>query len=296
MGKTGLFDTPMTGTQPESSRWLEIIYQRKSCRTFDPRPLRPEDRRILEQCLTSDFRSPFGETSRFRLLDLDTDRKDRESARRLGTYGVIRGASCFLAGIMRDLTRGPEDMGFCMETVLLHAGRLGLGTCWLGATFRSGRIAEDLGLSEDESIPAVSPLGYPAAKESVTGSLFKLAARSARRKSPDTLFFSQPGRPLSPEEAEPYRHALEAVRMAPSSRNGQPWRLIIDTKRGIVHFYSNGKAGRRESESLMRRIDMGIAACHFELAMRGLNGGGRWEHLDGAAVPGWTYFISRIGA
>jgi len=285
----------MTETQPASSQWLEIIDRRKSCRTFDSRPLRPEDRRILEQCLTLNFRSPFGGTSRFRLLDLDTGRKDRESIRRLDTYGVIKGASCFLAGIMQDQAWGPEDMGFCMETVLLHAERLGLGTCWLGATFRSRLIAEYLGLSEGESIPAVSPLGYPAAKESATGSLFKIAARSARRRPPDTLFFSQPGRPSSDAEAEPYRHALEAVRMAPSSRNGQPWRLVVDEKAGIIHFFSNGKTGRRVSETLMRRIDMGIAACHFELVIRDLNGEGGWERLDGAAVPGWTYFISRVG-
>ena len=49
-----------------------------------------------------------------------------------------------------------------MEKAILYATGLGLGSCWLGGTFRRSRFAERISARSDEIVPAVASLGYPA--------------------------------------------------------------------------------------------------------------------------------------
>jgi len=79
--------------------------------------------------------------------------------------------------------------------------------------------------------------------------------------------------PLSRGEGGDYSQAL-MVRMAPSASNGQPWRLVIDED--AVRFYHGGK-----EYSVFQQLDIGIAFCHFELAMEELGVTGFWSKESG---------------
>ncbi|MBQ6477813.1 MAG: hypothetical protein IJI44_00440 [Erysipelotrichaceae bacterium] len=60
---------------------------------------------------------------------------------------------------------------------------------------------------------------------------------------------------------------LEAVRLAPSAVNKQPWRLVLRGDK--VHFYEKSSKGYTSGDSWdIQKIDMGIALCHFELAAK----------------------------
>jgi nitroreductase len=49
-----------------------------------------------------------------------------------------------------------------MENMILAATALGYGTCWVGA-FDQGQVKEVLGLPDDMTVVALTPVGVPAA-------------------------------------------------------------------------------------------------------------------------------------
>ncbi|MBO7399910.1 MAG: nitroreductase, partial [Clostridia bacterium] len=72
--------------------------------------------------------------------------------------------------------------------------------------------------------------------------------------------------PLTREAAGVLVDALEAVRLAPSAVNKQPWRVILSGNR--AHFYEKRSRGYNDGEWDIQKIDMGIALCHFEVAAK----------------------------
>ena len=53
------------------------------------------------------------------------------------------------------------DVSIAVSYITLQACELGLGTCWLGH-FDAQKVRAALGIPEDVSVVAVTPLGYPA--------------------------------------------------------------------------------------------------------------------------------------
>ena len=73
-------------------------------------------------------------------------------------------------------------------------------------------------------------------------------------------------KPLTREAAGALVDALEAVRLAPSAVNKQPWRVILSGNK--AHFYEKRSRGYNDGEWDIQKIDMGIALCHFEVAAK----------------------------
>jgi nitroreductase len=266
-----------------------LIDRRYSCRTYLEQPISPEDQEALEECMARSTRGPLGTPARFGLVAASSD--DEGALKRLGTYGFIKGARGFIVGAVRKGPGDLEDYGYLLEEVILEATRIGLGTCWLGGTFtRSTFTSRFGGVGRDEVIPAVVSTGYPGDDGAER---IRQREEGTRRFPPGELFFAgEPGVPLG-AETDGYDEALEAVRMAPSATNKQPWRIV---RRGDDwHFYLFRTKGYGKGSpwfKLLRiadlqRVDMGIAMCHFELVARqsGLDGG--WSVADpGLALPG----------
>ncbi len=275
---------------------MDIIRLRQSIRTYDPaRPVGGEPRSRLETCMRDNCAGPLGNTVRFKLLDLGE--VSRDELRRLGTYGVIRGAGLYLLGAVPDTAGSMEDLGYCMERVILEATALGVGTCWLAGTFRRGSFARQMGLGKGELLPAISPIGYAADNKRVIEKLMKRGARSQQRKPWNQLFFAADGwTPLTAEEAGSYGDALEAVRLGPSASNRQPWRIMKDGE-GRFHLYlqENRLYNRALGKILIQNIDMGIAMCHFALVARENGVTGRWvREAQAQEFPGWTYIAGWV--
>ena len=77
-----------------------------------------------------------------------------------------------------------------MESLLMKATALGLGTCWLAGTLSAGGFGRAVNLQKNELLPAISPIGYPAHRKSLTEKIFRLTARSDRRKPWPLVFFA----------------------------------------------------------------------------------------------------------
>ena len=272
-----------------------LMRERTSIRTFRPGPLPADRRRLLEEACSALREGPLGTPCRFLLLDRGAARSS-PGGERLGTYGVIRGASTYLAGAAAPGPFALPDFGYLFELLVLKATELGLGTCWLGGTFRRGDFARALQLEDHEMLPAVSPVGLPARRRSLLDRLFRLGAGSSSRRPWDTLFLDDRGRPLSPGQLPRHRReALEMLRLAPSASNRQPWRVLAAGEQ--VHLYLQRTPGYHRAGGMdLQRLDIGIALAHFELALRaaepGKAGRGRWEHRGASPFHNLEYMVS----
>ena len=257
---------------------IETIKRRVSIRTYMDVPLKGDTRRRLMECLARNRSAPFGSRMRFELVDLGDEELHR--IRTLATYGVITGGTQYVIGAVSKSDGTMIDYGFAMEKIVLLATDLGLGTCWLGGFFRRGLAGTIIGTSEDELVPAITPVGYAANKKSGMDVFSRAVARGWNRKSWEELFFSETfSTPLREKELGQYGVALECVRLGPSASNLQPWRVVAEPDRRTFHFYLHPRRlyNRVFKDIQLQMLDMGIAMCHFELSASELGLRGSWK-------------------
>ena len=234
----------------------ELIRSRKSVRSFDGAPLRPEDREKLEAYLAR-VETPFGIPMEFRILDA--------KAQGLSSP-VVTGTELYAAGKLRRGSMAELAFGFAFEEFILYALSLGVGTVWIAGTMDRPAFERAMELADGECMPAVTPLGYPARRRSLRDAAMRRAIRADSRAPFETLFFRDSfDQPMAPEEAGTYREALELLRLAPSAVNKQPWRVV----RGgdAFHFFLKRSLPANQ-KSDVQRLDIGIALAHFVLALR----------------------------
>ena len=265
---------------------MEAIRGRRSVRTFDATALRPDDaKKVLD--FAEKIENPYDIPITWKLLD----------AKQYGLNSpVIAGTDTYIAGKMRRTAHAEEAFGYSFEKVVLFAQSLGIGTTWIAGTMNRNAFERAMELTSDEVMPCISPLGYPAKKLSLRETLMRKGVKADSRLAFGELFFDGSfGKPLAEADAGKLDEALEAVRLAPSAVNKQPWRVIICGDK--VHFYEKSSRGYVSDNGWdIQKIDMGIALCHFELGAkaRGLNAA--FEDSDPSLpVPaGVTYIASFI--
>ena len=253
---------------------------RFSCRTFTGEPLGETERAGLQAAAQAITRGPFG--TRLRLVLAAARPGDEAALKRLGTYGLIRGPGAFLIGAVERAPMDREDFGYAMERLVLEATELGLGTCWVGGVFTRGSFARRIGASRRERMPAVVAVGRMPGRPMAEAGLTRRVVGGSRRRPWETLFSDeQLHRPLDAESAGPFAAALETVRWAPSASNRQPWRVVRSGR--DWHFFMQRTPGYPPHIARvllgvedLQRVDMGIALCHFELALRERGQAGRW--------------------
>jgi hypothetical protein len=258
----------------------EIIQKRFSCRTYIDKPIAEEEQEHLSDYLSATGAGPFGGAVRFKLIAA-TD-QDRKALKGLGTYGFIKGATAFIVGAVGPSRKNLEDFGYMMESVILFATDMGLGTCWLGGSFTRSRFAKKISATVEELVPAVTSVGY-ILKKRQSGVTVRQIVGGHNRQPWENLFFREKfGIPLLSDEAGPYAVPLEMVRIGPSASNKQPWRIIKDGD--SWHFYMQRTRGYGNTLTFkllniadLQRVDMGIAMCHFEMTAGELGLKGRWD-------------------
>ncbi len=257
---------------------FEVIKARRSVRTFNGDALSKEDAERIESFAAS-ASNPYGIDIDIRLLD----------AKEHGmSSSVIAGESAYLAGKVKRVPHAEEAFGYTFEKVLLFAESTGVSNVWLAGTFDKKAALRAMSPEEDEVLPAVSPLGYKADKMSLRETVMRKGTKADRRIPFGELFFDEKLEPLK-EGKDPITYALEAVRLAPSAVNRQPWRAVFDGS--AAHFY---KAAGRGSFDL-HKIDLGIALCHFDAVLEECGVGHVFSLSDpGIDFPGAEYVASYL--
>lgn len=239
----------------------ETIKKRKSVRNYEKRGLSEQQRNEIVTYMNQ-IENPFQVKVKFYFLETEL----LDKGQKLGTYGVIQGAKDYLGVTVKNTDFAMEAVGYAFEMLVLYATSLGLGTCWMGGTFNRNQFKTAMEISENDVFPIISPIGIPLEKRSLTDTLVRKIAKSDQRKEWQELFFSTSFENiLSKEDASDYVTALELVRIAPSASNKQPWRIVKDGE--LFHFFKVQGYGDVFGYDI-QSVDMGIAACHFELALK----------------------------
>jgi nitroreductase len=274
---------------------IDLIKERTSWRTYDPRPLEEDLRKSLEELLElKDIKSPFADRAgkcRFELIgmpDFDPDEK-----KKIGTHGIIHGAQDFIVGaIEKSQSHSREHYGYMMEYLILGATDLGLGTCWLGGFFNKSLFGLKINVSPNEIMPAITSTGYPQKRRKMEV-LGRKAIKADKRYPWERLFFEGDfSKPLVQEDGDKHATLIEMVRLGPSAGNKQSWRIVKEGDRNIFHFYHIKLTG---GYSVFPPIDIGIACCHFQLTAEELGIKGKWEFSQPDISTEHEYKITWIG-
>lgn len=224
----------------------KIIEERRSVRSFDAQqPLSDSEIEVLRQAVR-EAESPFGGKVAIELKQFDLNGAFKPS-----TYGTINGASWYFLMGTDSSEESQLTLGFRMEQVVLKAASMGLGTCWIAATFKGTTFADAAGFAADTPLQVVMPVGHPAEKKSLVEKITRATLGSAKRKPMADLFIV--------DKESKYYGPLEMMRLAPSSTNSQPWRARAEGD--TVYFYY-------EKKSEASVLDLGIGLSHFCLAAR----------------------------
>lgn len=263
---------------------MDIIEKRKSVRTYETTPIGEQVHAAIMDYLHQEenLRGPFGGKAKIEWIWADSGSKEGPGVK-LGAYGIIQNPQAYLAGVVRNDQTALLEFGYIFHKLILYATGLGLGTCWIGGTFNRKSFARELELAPGEIIPCITPLGYAREKQRLLDTTMRYVVKADRKKPWSDLFYDSGfERQLAPESAGRLAAPLEMVRLGPSASNKQPWRVVLSADRQQAHFYlqhtpnySGNKLGFE-----MQRIDLGIAACNFELACREKEIPGAWTVDD----------------
>ena len=225
--------------------WYDAIPERLSRRRFDGSAVAPEALgRLAAMCQT------FHPMPRARMA-LVEDAPPGLFTGFIGSYGSVRGARS--AALFMGTEGGEPDMGYTGEALVLEATRLGVGTCWVAGAFDRKRAATLVDLRDGEQVMAITPLGHATGRLGTTEKAMRGMAGAHKRK---TLAEIAAG--ASPDTWPAWAMtAAEAVRLAPSGVNAQPWRLRFDDDALVL--------SQAPSMYWTAPMDMGIAMLHAQL-------------------------------
>lgn len=272
---------------------FEEIKNRKSIRTYEDKILAPGIKQEIVSFINSNKTGPFGNTVRFELVDLTGSGQDE--LKQLASYGNIKGPKYILAGAVKKSPNAVLDYGYLMEKNILAAMSLGVGTCWVGGTFSRAGFMQKINAADGEVVPAVVPLGYAAKIKDLSDSATRLFVAADTRKSWKDIFFNENyNTPLTEAAAGVLKTPLEALRLAPSASNKQPWRIVKDGDKLNI-FLERTPGYWREPLEDIQLMDIGIAMCNFDIEAEEKGLFGKWA--VGAplkAKDGWEYVASRV--
>lgn len=210
----------------------EAIKARHSIRKYEDRPLSDADLKTL-----SDKIAELNKESGLRMQLVVNERKAFQS---FLSYGKFSNVSNYVMVIGRKSDTIEYRAGYFGEKLVIFAQMMGLGTCFVGLTYKKIKGAYDL--ASDEKIAVCIAIGYPA---SGTSQMHKI-------KRPDQVSN------LTPDSPEWFRRGVEAALLAPTAVNQQ--------KFYFEHIPDNGVRPKKGSSLVgYTKIDLGIAMYNFEI-------------------------------
>lgn len=156
---------------------------------------------------------------------------------RLAHYGRFRNVANYI--VLSGVKEGDFDFrcGYYGEKLVLQAQKLGLNTCWTALTFNKKKVLELI--PEGETLCMVIALGFGETQ-----------GTQHRSKRPDQVS------ELSGPAPEWFREGLEAALLAPTAVNQQKFCFSLEGSDPVIRVKGIGSC---------IRVDLGIAALHFEL-------------------------------
>lgn len=210
----------------------EVFEARRSVRRFEPRPLEPVAVELLRN-LVAEANSRGGMA-----LQLVTDEPDAFGKSLLARYGHFKNVRNYIAVIASDSDDGAVAAGYYGEMIVLEAKAIGIDSCWVGMTFKRGKVPADI--APGMKLHAVIAIGYGAE-----------TPKRHKSKKPGEVSVGYGSR------NEDFDRGIDCALLAPSSLNRQNFRFELMADGTVA-----ASAKRRHYAGL----DLGIALFHFEAA------------------------------
>jgi len=245
---------------------MNVIEIRKSTRNFKKIRLATDVIEKINYYLNEphNLTGAYGTPLNFEVL-IENDFKEKE---KIGTYGFIKNAAGFIIGSCANESRTIFEFGFALEGLVLYLTELQIGTCWLGGTFKRQEVMSTLEIPDGNIIPAIIAIGYPEQNEHFRSWAQRKLLSSDHRKPEDTLYFYETFEQPLTNKGEIYKKALAYMRLAPSAKNKQPWRIVVSSDLSQVHFYiASALADNKAYACEPEYIDIGIAYKHFKIGI-----------------------------
>ena len=142
-----------------------IIFKRRSIRSFEDKPVEPEK---VERILRAGMKAPSAHNKQPWEFLVVTDKDKRDALSQMSPYaGMVAYApvAIIVIGHPDSMTEKfmPQDLGACTENILLQIVEEGLGGCWMGfypEMARCATITNYFNLPEDRIPFCVIALGY----------------------------------------------------------------------------------------------------------------------------------------
>jgi len=265
----------------------ELAKERFSCRTFDGKGVEDnkleELRKIIDKANKSfDF---------FRAGIVDKKKLKQKKFFTTGTYGMFKGDRFYIVGILKY--QEPLDWvkyGYIMENIIIFLTEIGLNNCWIGGVFDRKGFGSEIGIKNDERVPAIIPFGHCAKKRSLRDKIVRWSAQGDKRKPFEKLFFIN--KKQSKISEIKLKSILENVRIAPSASNKQPWRFFVNDERIDLYLKRDKLYSKLIPSSDLQMIDMGIAAFHLEKSLEENGFKGIWKREKGLSQENLKYIVS----
>jgi nitroreductase len=292
-------------------KMLKVVEKRKSVREYKMADL---DEKTLEKVVNLTKELPvidekIGVELRF-LVDGENLAKKLEGIS--GYHGKMIEAPHYFAVYADKNIESYKYAGYAGEWVVLNAGKLDLGTCWVESG-DSAKAKEIVGYNTDKELVAFIAIGWPSKDTNLSSiysasdinSMSSLTDRgypnvktglgdekeSPRMAITEFVFLKEWDKTLEYDELNKrgLDEAFYYMRLAPSWGNRQPWRFILDGEK-IVLAVKDDAALNEQVEN----IDAGIAMLYFEVAMHDLGIPGSWK-LDAIVKDSYNvpedYFV-----
>ena len=188
----------------------EMIYHRKSCRSFTGKPVEPE---MIEKILSFDLKPLYPG------IKVRMDIVSRDKVKCICPWTTPQ-----LITIYSEETEGYlENVGFLFQQMELHLQTLGLGVCWLGLGRLNPKTTQQV---VGMQFVIMMAFGYPK------GNQLRHDLKEFKRKSMEQIT----------DRPDP---KLEPARLAPSAVNSQPWYFTHDGD--TIHVHCNKKGSRLDA-------------------------------------------------
>ena len=166
-----------------------------------------------------------------------------------------------------------ENVGYVAQDIILKAWSLGIGSCWI--TFEDGEaIKKKLQIDSDKKLAAIIAMGYEVDHKNKV--LYENVSdynpskadvkviednTSERLGIRDIVFMKKWGEKADPDELVNFG-LLEGFtygRLAPSARNRQPWRFIVDDGTVVLTLKKDSYVSQYEE-----KIDSAVIMLYFK--------------------------------
>lgn len=253
----------------------DIIKNRKSCRTYLDSKIDPVKKQALINFMENNSSGVLHDES-FRFTWIERDYKNNAPMKL--NYGTISNHSNYIMAKAQFNTDSCVNYGYALEKILLKASELGLATCWIG--YFDPVYFKEITTARGEFIPSLIIIGNEAPKKKTVEKVTRFLVKADSRKAWKDLFYvGDLSTPLEKEHAGNYTVSLEMLRLAPSSGNSQPWRIISEKDGNRFHFYRQTVHPLYQKRKL-HDVDMGICMAHFDLTVKYSGLKGKWHKAE----------------